>query len=155
MSPPAGSVEAARKQRLAIDQRDVREVGAAEIQEIKGIKGHPVRPPCLERLLQGGEARNAALLLDDHLAVDQRRAELQPSQSLGHRFEAVGPVQALPGEQVYPAPVDPCLQPIAVQLDLVEPARTTLRRAGQGRGAGSTKTGRMPFLAPRNLAVLG
>ena len=61
-----------RQLRLALDERQVSEIAAVEIQEIEGIIDEDLAAPRFERRLQGGEARYPALL-DHDLAVDQRR----------------------------------------------------------------------------------
>ena len=155
MAPPAGRSSRQPARAVAIDEGHVREVVPAEIQEIKGVECHPVRPPGLKNLLQFGEAGDAGLLLDHHFPVDQRRAELQCSEGLRDRPEAVRPVQALAGQELHLAAVDPGLQAIAVKLDLVEPARTARGGIGEGSERGLDEYRKNALLGAADTAALG
>src|SRR4030088_1347239 len=81
-----------------------------------------------ERRLQSRKYRNAARILDHHLAVDQRGAGRKLGG--GHRDvgKFAGPVEALAGEQADVAAVEPGLDPIAVELDFMHPALAARRR---------------------------
>ena len=125
-------VEAAGEQGLAFDQRRSGEIVAVEVEEVEGVEDHALGPAGLQGLLQAGEDRHPGFVLDHHLAVDQRRAELQLFQSGSDAAELRRPVQTLAGEELDPVSVDTGLQAVAVELDLVDPF-VALRGLG-GRG---------------------
>ena len=72
-----------------------------------------------ERRLQSRKYRNAARILDHHLAVDQRGAGRELGDGGRDVGKFAGPVEALAGEQECVAVVEPSLDPIAVELDLM------------------------------------
>src|SRR5262249_56116357 len=75
--------------------------------------------------------RNAVFFLDDDLAVDQRRARRKLGDSGGDVRESFVPIEALAGEQADFAVVEPSLDAVTVELDLVRPAPSARRRRAQ------------------------
>jgi hypothetical protein len=59
-----------------LDQGRSGEIVAIEIEEVESVEGHALGPAALQRFLQAGQDRHPGFVLDHHLAVDQRRAEL-------------------------------------------------------------------------------
>ena len=106
---------------LALDQRHRAQVVAVQMEEVEGEEDQLVRAPLGERVLQGGEARDAPLVLHHDLAVDQRLLAGQSSKASASTPVAVGPVEPGAGEQPHLAVVDARDGPIAVELDLVQP----------------------------------
>src|SRR5438876_4499084 len=112
---------------FAFDQRQVRQIAAVEMQKVKDVIDEAFPLACLERRLQLGKARNARLGLDYHFAVDQRVARSE----LGDRGADVGeffaPIETFAGEQADLAVIEPSLDAIAIELDLVHPPSATRR----------------------------
>ena len=80
---------------------------------------------------------------DHQFAVDQRGFRRQLGDRLGDGGKLLGPVEPAPRQQLDLAVVEPRLQAIAVELDLVDPVvavAAPCRRAWRGRAA--TKAGR-------------
>src|SRR5215218_4213921 len=128
-------VEQAGKERLAVDQGRVGELVAAEVEQVEGVIDHPVGALRFELLLQAGEARDAARALDDDLAVDERGPELQRLEGLGEAPELDRPVEPFAGQELDLAAIDPRLQAITVELDLVHPFAADRRMRGERREA--------------------
>ena len=67
-----GLVQQALELRLALAQRQLAQVAAVEMQQVEDVVDEGVAPALLEGGLQHREHRDAALVLDHDLAVDQR-----------------------------------------------------------------------------------
>ena len=118
---------------LALHERHRAKVVAVQIRQIEGEKDQLLRPPRGQGILQGGKARDALLVLDHDLAVDQRLLAAQTLEDLGEHAVAVGPVQARSGDQPHLAAIDARDRAIAVELDLVQPL-LALGHPGRLRG---------------------
>ena len=94
-----------------------------EMQQIETEIRQAVVTPGREVLLKLRETGIAALRLRDHLAVDQRLLGRQPGDRLGNRRKFLLPVEPLAGQEPDVTVVQACLDAIAVELDLVNPAR--------------------------------
>ena len=88
-----------------------------------------------ERLLQRAKIRDPAML-DHGLAVEIRGANGEHRGRLGDRGEPVGPIEAAPGQESHAAVLDAHMQPIAVPLDLVQPAVTRRHFVREARKTG-------------------
>jgi hypothetical protein len=68
------------------------------------------------------EDSDATLIAAHHLAVDQARADRQMVDCLHDKREAPGPVIAAPSQQPDARRIAPGHEPVAIVLDLVNPA---------------------------------
>src|SRR5262249_16810787 len=102
------------------------------MKQIEDVVDEGIALAGLERRLQPGETGNALVGLDHDLAVDQRRAR----RELGDRRRDIGefarPLETLPRQQAHLAIIEPGLDAVAVELDLVHPACTLGRGRAQG-----------------------
>src|SRR5262245_56131427 len=103
------------------------------MQQIEDIVDEAVTLSCLERRLKPRKAREAVLVLHYDLAVDQRPARGKLCDDSGDIGKFAGPVEAFAGEQADLAMVEPRLDAIAVELDLMDPAFAARRDRTQGR----------------------
>src|SRR5215218_777022 len=148
-------VEQAGKERLAVDQGRVGELVAAEVEQVEGVIDHPVGALRFELLLQAGEARDAARALDDDLAVDERGPELQRLHGFGEPPELGRPVEPFAGQELdLAAIVRACRRYPSNLISCTHSPPTDACVASVARH-GSTKRGRMPFLAPGTRARSG
>ena len=76
---------------------------------------------------------DAVLVLDDNLAIDQRRSAAELGRRLDHPAIWSGPVPAVSGEGPDLAAIDDDQGPVAVILDFVNPASTRWRLWERGR----------------------
>ena len=102
------------------------------MEEIEDVIDEALALAGFERRLQSRKAGDAAGILDHHFAVDERSARRELGDGLGDVGEFAGPVEALAGEQADLAAVEPGLDPIAVELDLMHPALPARCRRAQG-----------------------
>ena len=91
------------------------------------------------------------VVLDHQLAVEQRGIGRQRCDRGRDRLEAMRPIQALAGQQAHLAVIEPRLDAIAVELDLVQPfgAARRGRRAGSQGSAARSRAARVAICAPR------
>src|SRR6516225_11411545 len=94
---------------LALDQRHGGQIASIEMEKIEDIVNEALALPCLQRGLQLGKIRNAFLVLDHDLAVDQRRMRGQLGNGGGDVGKFLAPIEALAGEQADIAMVEPSL----------------------------------------------
>ena len=134
------------EQRLAVEQRRPGEIEAFAIEQVEGEIAEAVAAAGFQIGLEIVETGKAVLVLDDDLAVDQRRAEAELAERGGDRAEAIGPVERLAGGEPHRAPVDARLHAVAVVLDLVNPFRPARRPLARRRQAGRHE-GRQQLLA--------
>ena len=87
----------------------------------------------LELVLQHREIGGAVGGRHDDLAVDDRRGRLDVPGVVGDLLEAVGPVVAAPGEDLDRLVGQVDLDPVAVELDFVDPARSGRHLVDRGR----------------------
>ena len=133
-----------RQQLLAVDEARLGEVVAVAIEEIEREIAKPVPPAGLQVRLQMVEIGDAAVVLDDDLAVDQGRAEPELGERVGDAAKARRPVEPVPCQQPHLVAVDARLDAIAVVLDLVNPVRrrsAACRTARRGSARGMPAAG--------------
>ena len=130
-------------------ERRFPQVVAVEIEEVEGVEEEAVRPSLAEIGLKGGEIRGARCVLDDELAVDHRFADRQGLERRNDlRRRILQSSRARCASSAARGRLDMRLEPIAVELDLVQPARAV--RAATSRSVasiGSTKPGTGAFFA--------
>src|SRR5262245_13201702 len=136
---------------FALDHRQGGEIASIEMDKIEDIIDKALALARLQRSLQLGKTRNAFLVLDHDLAVDQRRARRQPGNGGGDVWKFFAPIEALASEQADFAAVEPSLDAVAVELDLVRPARAARGRRAQGckrrrHEVRQSRAGRPPLL---------
>ena len=122
-----------RQRRLARPQRLRFEIGAVEMHEIEDIEHHAVVSAVLEIFLQQRKAGNAVGTFRYQFAVDQRGLGWQVGDSFGNGRKLFGPVEAAAREQLHLAAVEPSLDAIAVEFNLVDPV-VAVRRVVDERG---------------------
>jgi hypothetical protein len=105
-----------------------------------------------ERRLQRREAGNAVVVLDHHLAVDQRAARRQLGDSSGDVGELARPIEPLAREQAHVTVLQPRLNAVAVELDLVHPALAARRGRAQRGERRRHEVGQRRGVRPRSLA---
>jgi hypothetical protein len=130
---------------LTFAERPRAHILAVEVQEVKGEEDDPIRlvgHGAIQRL----EVRTAMLVLDDDLAIDHGAPTADLRSVAGDPRVFLGPVMAIAAEGARLAAVDNQLRPVAVVLDLVEPAfpgwrhvdqRQQVRRHEAGRAQGA------------------
>ena len=96
-----GGGEEGAQRFLAIDERDARQVVAVEVEEIED-EVTELRRGCRSGVLERMEARDAALVEDGDLAVEERRLGGDRSDRVRDGREALRPVVAVPAHE-------PCL----------------------------------------------
>ena len=119
------------------------------MEKIEDVIDEALALPCLQRRLQLGKTRNAFLVLDHDLAVDQRRLRGQLGDGGGDVRKFFGPIETLAGEQTDLAVVEPSLDAITVELDLVHPA---VCRSAPSSARWRAKVARNPAAARRAAA---
>jgi hypothetical protein len=75
----------------------------------------------LEILLQQREAGNAVAALGDDFAVDEGGLGAEPGDRVGDGRKFSGPVEPFARQQLDLAAIEPRLDAIAVELDLMDP----------------------------------
>src|SRR5262249_25437482 len=108
---------------LTFDQRLAGEIAAVEIQQIEHIIDEAVGATVFQIGLQQRKTTDAAFVLDDDFAVEQGSLGRQRGDRFGNRREAVRPILLLARQQLHIAGIEPRLDPIAVELDLMQPIR--------------------------------
>ena len=91
--------------------------------------------PSLRSCCSNEKLRDAVGIFGHQFAVDQSRLGRQLGDRVGDAREFCGPVEALAGQQLDLAVVEPRLQAVAVELDLVDPVaarRAPCRPASPG-----------------------
>src|SRR5215468_6015246 len=91
------------------------------MQEIENPIDEAVVAALLQIGLQQGKAGNALVILDDQFAIEERSLRRQHRNRLGDLFEAMGPVELLARQKTHPPMIEPRLDAVAVELDLVNP----------------------------------
>ena len=107
---------------LALDQRQLPKIAAVQIEQIERDQ-HDLGRLALELVLQHREIGGAVGGGHHDLAVDDGGARLDVPGVVGDLLEAVGPVVAAPGEDLDRLVGEMDLDPVAVELDFVNPAR--------------------------------
>src|SRR6185437_11906895 len=105
------------------------------MQKIERIKPHSVVPLRLEILLKQRKTGNAVLAFRHQFAVDQRGVGWKLLDRGGDGREFHRPVETFARLERDLAAVEPRLQAIAVELDLVNPVAGAWRLVRQGREA--------------------
>src|SRR6516225_7488149 len=116
---------------FALDQRQNGQIAPIDMEKIEDVINEALALACLQRRLQRGKARNAVFFLDDDLAVNQRRARRKLGDGGGDVRKFFVPIEALAGEQADFAVVEPSLDAVTVELDLMRPAGAARRRRAQ------------------------
>ncbi|OWK24755.1 hypothetical protein AJ87_18690 [Rhizobium yanglingense] len=107
-----------------------RNVVTVEIEKVKGIKdrvGWQSAAAPAKRLLQRAEVRPPFLVEHDGLAVEDGRGDIEFARGGNDGRKSIGPVVAAAGDGTHASMIDMDCQPIAVELDLVEPLRSGRR----------------------------
>ena len=105
------------EQRFALDERHARQIPAVEMQQIESDE-HDLGARARQRVLQTLEARDAARVVDDGFAVDERRAARQRAGRRRDGFEALGPIVAAACQHRGVPVLDSTQHAIAVELRL-------------------------------------
>lgn len=122
---------------LAAGQAQAGQIVAVQVQQVESIEGEAVAAAFAQVGLESREVRRAGIRLDDQFAVDQGSPGGQRLQGGHDRLaEPARPVEPAARQQLHATALDPCLQAIAVELDLVQPARAGRRLGHQGRQRG-------------------
>ena len=109
------------EQGLTLEQRPLPEVVAVEVKQVEGDHHDPFASP-LEFVLQHREVRGAVRCRDHHLAIDDRRSGIDVPGIGCDLSETVAPVVAAPREHLDGGVPQMNLDPVAIELDLVNPA---------------------------------
>ncbi len=131
------------EQCLALEERQLPQVVAVQVKQIEGDH-HDLVGSALEFVLQHRKVRGAVFRWDHHLAVDDRRPGIYVPSIGSDLSETVGPVVAASGEHLDGGVPETDLNPIAVELDLMNPSvaiwhlldgrrQRRLDEAGKGR----------------------
>ncbi|MGY4299900.1 hypothetical protein ACVWXN_007995 [Bradyrhizobium sp. i1.4.4] len=118
-----------------LDQRQLPKIAAVQIEQIERHQ-HDLGRLTLELVLQHREIGRAVGSGDDNLAIDDGRARLDLPGVMGDLLEAMRPIVSAPGENLRRLVGQVDLDPVAVELDFVNPSpagRHPLDRGGQGR----------------------
>ncbi len=107
--------------RTALVQRHVAQVVSGEVREVEHEVLQPFGVPAVEGVLQRLEIRRAVRTRHDDLAVDPGRAQAERAQVAHERGQLGRPVVAVARVAAHLRAFDACEQPIAVELDLVQP----------------------------------
>jgi hypothetical protein len=116
-----GFVDDFLEQGLTLKQRQPPEVVTVEVKQIERDHHNLFGSP-LELVLQQREVRGAVRCRDHHLAVDDRRASINVPGIGCDLSETIGPVVPAPREYLDGGVPKMDLDPVAVELDLVNPA---------------------------------
>ena len=117
---------------FALDHGQAGQIAAIEMKKIEDVVDEAFAFPLLERRLQLRKIGNSVFIFDDNLAVDQRRARGEFSNRGRDVREFFGPIETLAGEQTHFAAIEPGLDAVAVELDLVRPAAAARHGRMQG-----------------------
>ena len=111
------------EQRLALDERQPRDIPAVEMQEIEGVIDEctPRSPSVAAWVL--GEARQSGIVDATKLAVDIGGLHVHVREGRDGARIFVSPVEPSPGQKLHTAIVDARGHAIAVELDLMHPLR--------------------------------
>jgi hypothetical protein len=119
---------------LSVDERRFAQIPSVQIEAIEGVIDEAVDASLTEVRLQERELGNAALVCDHHLAVDYGGAQRQASERLPNGVaKFFCPIEPAPRPQRDLAVHDMRLEPITVELDLVQPSAFGGRSLAQGR----------------------
>ena len=120
---------------LPLEQRHLPDIAAVQIEQIEGDQNDAGRLT-LELVLQDREVGGAIGGRHHDLAVDDGGACLDVPGVMGDLLEPMRPVVTAPGEYLHRLVGEVDLDPVAVELDFVDPARSgrhPLDRGRQGR----------------------
>ena len=141
-----------RQQVLAIEQCHFGEVVSLAIEKIEREVAEPVAAAGLQVRLQVAQIGNPGGVLDDDLAVDQRRAEAELGERVGDAAKPRRPVERVAGQEPDLAAVDARLDAIAVVLDLVDPFVPARRLVAGRRQARVEECGKQALAGAGDLA---
>src|SRR4029077_3213068 len=117
-----GAVDDLFQVRLALDQRQLPQIAAIEVEQIERDQ-HDLGRSALQLVLQHREVGGAIFGGRDDLAVDDRGTGVDVPFGVGDLAETLGPVIAAPGEDLDRLVGEMDLHPVAVELDFMYPAR--------------------------------
>jgi hypothetical protein len=109
------------KLHLALEQRLLTKIIAVDVKQIEGDQ-HDLLGAALQLVLQHREVRGAIGGWSDYFAVDDRRTRLDVPGVRRDLPKAVGPVVAAPGKDFHRGFSQMDLNPVAIELDFVDPA---------------------------------
>ena len=124
------------EKRLAPQQGDRPQVVALGVGDIEKVIGEPARGVPAQGVLERMEIGDPLGVEHHHLAVEDRGLEGQPRRGPGDALELVRPVVTVAGQEADLALAEVHHQPVAVELDLVQPVVALgrgLDRGGQLR----------------------
>src|SRR5271154_995314 len=113
------------KQSLSFNQRQTPQVMPIHMKQIKDKIAERLLHSLLKRSLQIGKAGVSVLSKHYHLAVQDRLLRLQVPNKRGNRLHPMRPIQPRPRQQLNFVAVLASLNPIAIKLQLMQPACTT------------------------------
>ena len=125
-----GGGEELGEEGFALEEREVAEVVAVEVQEVEDEVGEGVLVAILKRGLEVGKACVPVGGEDDDLAVEECGLGGERFEGLGEGLHAVSPVEAAACEELDFGALFASLDAVAVELELVDPA------GGFGGGGG-------------------
>jgi hypothetical protein len=106
---------------LALVERHLPDVATVQVQQVEGDQDDLRRLP-LELVLQYGKIGGAVGGRHHDLAVDHRRRGLDVPGVVADFFESMRPIMAAPGEDLDGLVGQVNLDPVAIELDFVNPA---------------------------------
>ena len=127
----ARAPEQLREDLLALQQRHVAQIEAIEPRQIEREEDQ-LAAAGIERVLEHLEAAAPVGVERHHLAVDPG-VVAERAERLRDRREAIGPIVAGACEELRRVAFDACQQPVAVQLELVDPIAALRRHVHQRR----------------------
>jgi hypothetical protein len=150
------------EQRLTVEQERAGEVEAVEVEQVEDVITHAISATGFQVSLQVAEVRDALLVFGHHLAVEQRRANLERLEPRRDRREALRPVEGLARQQADVAAVNAGLDTVAVEFELVDPLGAARRLIGEeretrldesGESAGAGPFGHCPGARPDRFSI--
>jgi hypothetical protein len=115
------------EKRLALRQREVRDVKAGEVQEIEGIDDEPYFALAVSRRLGMGKAGQSGVVDAAELAVDIGGLQAEVRECGDDTGIFRSPVEAGPGQKLHAAVVDARGHAKSVEFDFVQPLRPRRR----------------------------
>src|SRR5215831_3754608 len=101
------------------------------MQQVESPVDESIIAPIFKVGLQQRKTGNAVFVLDDQFAVEQRRLCRKGRDRFSDAREAMRPILLLSRQQTYRAVIEPRLDAVAVELDLVNPFRSVRKYAVQ------------------------
>ena len=133
---PAPRAEQRCQASLALLERQTPDVFAVQVQQVEDEVDEVAAITAAEGVLQRLKARAAVGQEHGHLAIEKGAPDGQLGGRGAHLGEPVGPVLAVAAEEGDGPLVDAAADPVAVELELVQPRIAFRCRAHQGRELG-------------------